>query len=196
MTEIPTLEEQAAARQRAANEVVRARRLVEDLSIDYDAACSKLREARKQLDEIDQAMATIKRVHMTRQALIAKGIEYEEPLVIDPEQKRGFRLPYFLMAVGPKGTGLYISEPRHRGKGGSRSYAIHATHAEQQNAVVPAGHRYGRTHQSDADAGLLIWEARGKDIYGGMDGTFKQMAPPEGGRWRWLKIEDQGELEV
>jgi hypothetical protein len=41
---------------------------------------------------------------------------------------------------------------------------------------------------------LTMWQARGKDQYGGHDGPYKPLKPPNGGRWRWLKVEEQRDL--
>lgn len=41
---------------------------------------------------------------------------------------------------------------------------------------------------------LVRWEDRGSGAFGAGTGSLRPQAPPEGGKWRWLKVREQEEL--
>jgi hypothetical protein len=60
-------------------------------------------------------------------------------------------------------------------------------------ALLGNPHNPGMGPRKDVD--LHSWETRGTGDFGPGSGAIKPLAPPSGGRWRWLKVREQAELD-
>lgn len=183
---VPSLEEMARMRQAAVEELDKAREAVDDVKPIYELAIDWRSDAHDRVKLIDLAMDTAKREHAIRRALSEQAIDYAGPAVVVTERYSSFAGhpdPYLLVAVGPEGTGLYLLKPRRPGRWGGKAYA-----RLQRDGDEPE--RFERMR----DAGLVYWQERGRGEFGEGTGATKPKSPPEGGRWRWLKVREQEEL--
>lgn len=197
MPAVPTLEEMAEAieEQRGRLEAARARR--EELRAPYDAALAECRALARRLAEMQRAMFGSKRAYEIRRALDAAGIDYRAEPVIAVKVYEGHRL-FLLAGVGASGTGLYICKPDKSGRYAGTEYAVllKAALAAGYDPDVPRLRGVEPTARSLSDVGLLAWAARGSGSMGSHSGALRPRRPPEGGRWRWLKIVEQEALSA
>ena len=76
----------------------------------------------------------------------------------------------------------------------ARSRKINAMRKGRHDALMDGYEALGISRHAqvrrDERSGLTSWQARGRGDWG----AYKPLAPPAGGRWRWLKVEEQSEL--
>lgn len=185
-----TLEEAARMLADAQLALTQAAAAVEETQAPYYAAISRQDRARQEVKRIEQGMGAVVRGSMIRSALDAAGIEYDGPVLIAQPVYKGADLHY-LSAVGPAGTGLYIFKPERSHRYHGTQHAILIVHA---NAAGVEERPRGANPSGLTEAGAWLWEARGAGQFGAGSGAVKPLAPPEGGRWRWLKVREQDEL--
>jgi len=193
-TRVPTLEEMAQAIDAKRRERETALARLAELTPAYDEARERTRQLAKELKEMERAMGGAQQAHAIERALAEAGIEFEGPRLVPVREYSGHRW-YVLAAVGPKGTGLYLHTPDRSGRYSGKSWAVLRERALTQgfDPDAPRGNRHDLTQKSQEDAGLLAWQARGKGDFG-FSGAFRPTAPPEGGKWRWLKVREQESL--
>lgn len=220
-----TLEEMAQARARGVEQLEAAQAELAALEPGYRAAQAKVGNLQDALRVIEDGMANAKRAYMVDLALREAGLAElvgPVPRVIPVQSFRGFDR-YELVAVGPEGTPLYAYESsdgkrrRHGGKtyarpprpGDAEAVAAYEAGAEERKrARIARGyHRPGddrererlprpvREGSGNEGIELVHWEDRGAGDFGAGTGSRKPQAPPEGGRWRWLKVREQEQLE-
>lgn len=193
---ITSLEEAAQAHAVALADVRAAERLFERVRGPYDAARDRLHEAREQVKIIEAGMEAVTVVHATQLALADAGVEFDGPPLVTMVYGHRERLRvFFLVAVGPKGTGLYRFKPErsHRYQGVEHVVPRAAAVAHGHDPEEPRPHYREVTTRAHVDAGLVAWQERGKGDFG-RNGGFRPMAPPEGGKWKWLKVRPQESL--
>lgn len=217
----PTLAEVAAAREAARERVEAAVSAIAELEPRWKAAGREHRVALEELARIDLAMGTAKRAHMIMAAAHELGVELgeEPPVVVVP---KSVGLPeVFELAALADGVGLYLHKTSVRGRVRGKAHAIRKVHVPQAVLDVvadrDADRGLGLRPKAEVDAAnerleeltakgarytvrpvygseeLMAWQAHGKGDFG-YDGPVKPLAPPGGGRWRWLKVADQSEL--
>lgn len=188
---ITSLEEAAVARVEAVAELESAAAELERVKGPYHAAYSRHARAREAVERIDDGMAAVKRAHAITVALREQAIRYEGPLALSwtAGSSSSGRLPtvYFLVAVGADGTGLYLHTPKRSHRYEGKEYAIREEVA-LSHGVEPS--IYGR-HL--AEAGIREWQNRTTSA-GSFAAARRPLPPPEGGKWRWLKVREQEEL--
>jgi hypothetical protein len=186
-----TLEEAAQMRAQAVAEAARARQHYNSLKPAYEAAGRALKAANDEIKRIDQAMGFVKRNHAINVALDGAGIEYGDARLLIA--RVGYSTYDFgLVAIGPEGTGLYLHVPEHSHRYQGREHRILLKDVEKH------GLDEGRRRRNDAiekETGLVEWQSRGSGSFGPGSGSMKPNPPPEGGRWKWLKIDEQKALE-
>lgn len=183
----------AVRRQAAVEDLAMAEKARADIAPIYDLASAWVRDAQDTLKLIDLTMEAAKRDHAIRVALAEQGIEYAKPTTIIVERyssMAGHPNPFHLVAVGREGTGLYLHTPEHSHRFQGKAYARLLKRGEKPLRDGPDNY----TGQREEKAGLTMWNERGKGQWGAGSGSIKPMAPPEGGRWRWLKVREQAEL--
>lgn len=208
-----TLEEVAAAREEWRAAVERARERVEELKAPYHAAFAELARAETELARTELALGTAKRSHFIAAAVEALGVETSDPPAVILPQTHGLPKVYELTAIGADGTGLYLSRPERSHRYQGKSWALRMEHVpEAVREIVAVELGYGAKAQAirelgySASAGgeirpvhgsdeLMEWQERGKGDFGDGSGSMKPVRPPSGGRWRWLKVQEQSELE-
>jgi hypothetical protein len=187
---VPTLEDMAQKISEARDRLATAEREVEKKKAPYFAAVGNAASIRQEVETMEQAMESSKRAHMTLRAVEDASLTYDGPLVVPVEVYRGYDM-YFLVAIGEDGTGLYRHTPKrsHRYQG-----KVHAVRVEQaqSHGVEPPTSSYRKL----VEAGLMEWQKRGKGDFGDGSGAMKPLPPPEGGRWKWLKVREQEALEA
>jgi hypothetical protein len=190
---VPTLEEMAQKIADARERLATAERKVEELRGPYHAATGRAQAIRDEIEAMEQGMESSKRAHMTLLALQDVSLTYDGELVVPIEVYRGHDM-YFLVAVGQDGTGLYLHTPKRSHRYQGKTYAVRIDQAQSHGVEPSSG------YQKLRDAGLMEWETRGKDQWGrsgqGSAGAVKPLPPPEGGRWKWLKVREQEALEA
>lgn len=179
-----TLEDAARQRERAARELRLAEAEVERLRGPWDYANAAVRAARRTLTQLDDGMAAITQAHRIGVALRDVGTDVDGPLVVTRSAIRSHEIG-FLVAVGPAGTGLYRFTPKRSGRNAGREHVIRAESGRRHDATEPARARHD----------LWEWQERGSGEFGQGTGSMKPKGPPEGGRWRWLRVEPERELE-
>ncbi len=193
-----TLEEMAQAIEAKRQEVDAAREKREELKEPFQAAVDELQRVKGELAAMVAAMAGVKAVDAIERGLADAGIDYEGPRVVTAKVYSGHDY-YKLVAVGSQGTGLYLVTPERSRRHIRKEHAIRRLHADAHGVDEERDRRphwYGHTSTSQRDAGLLSWEEQGAGSFGARSGAFKPSAPPEGGRWRWLKVREQEELKA
>jgi hypothetical protein len=182
-----TIEDAARARQEAADALEKAHDDVQALRPLWETTTRIHAERKRELDRIDAAMAGVAAAGRVRAALEAQGIEYDGPAIISWEVVNRVEFAP-LAAVGPKGTGLYIDVPKRSHRYQGKTHLVlteHLRRAGVTGAVLVRGEGMSRR---------AVWEERGTGSFGPGSGSMKPKAPPEGGRWRWLKVAPEREL--
>lgn len=192
---VPTLEEmaQVIAERRREHETALAR--LAELTPAYDAARDKVRDIARSIRELERAMGGSKRAHAIERALAEAGIVFEGPRLVAVKAHDGHRW-YALVAVGSAGTGLYLYTPdrSHRYEGKTHAVLRERAVAHGFDPEAPTPHYRDKSLRSQTEAGLVAWQERGTGDVGAHSGAYRPLAPPEGGRWRWLKVREQDEL--
>jgi exonuclease VII small subunit len=216
-----TLEDMARARELARAELERAELLLARVAEPFERAQKAVRQARDELQRIERGMGEAKRLYAIARAMDRQGVESVDPPMVVSEDRPVMGPDIFeLVAVGAAGEALY----RERGKlhaKAPRRYVIRAERIPEavrevifdeslkwrergdrlRELGVTSGASYGgrstgqvlnRVHAAPE---LVEWQERGKGDFGGGSGPMKPLAPPSGGRWRWLKVTAQDELE-
>lgn len=190
MSVVPTVEAMALAIQREREQLDEARARVEELKGPYEDAVAKRNRHAASVKAMETAMEIAKRAHMIERALVEAGIEYEGPRVVAAPVYRGHHF-YFLVAVAQGGTGLYLYTPERSHRHHAKEHAVLAERLDDLAVEHPT--HFG-VHLRDASPALRPWEARGRGEWGAGSGAMRPQAPPEGGRWRWLKLREQEAL--
>lgn len=196
MTEpIRTLEEAAQARAEAAAEFERACARMAELKPDFDAAVHAKERARERLKQIDDGMAAVRRMHASAVALREAGIEYDGPLLVTTQTYSSTDV-YHLCAVGPAGTPLFLHVPEHSARYAGKEWVVRAQDAAAHGVTeAPTGRvEMTRSQHKRAEPELYVWCARGKASGMHFTGAVRPSPPPEGGRWRHLKVREQEAL--
>jgi hypothetical protein len=185
----PTLEEMAQALERGRQQLAEAEAEAERLKRPYHAALAHLADVRKAVELIELGMETAKRAHLIERAIEeAAGAPIDAPPVVMVQTT--FSVDRFeLVAVGPEGTPLYLHTPKRSHRYHGKSYAVAAVEGREKPS------RDAHTSKAMEEAGLMSWQERGKGQWGDGSGSIKPVAPPEGGKWRWLKVREQELLE-
>lgn len=186
MAEPFTLEEMARAIEVQREELRTAAACRDELEGPYRVAAEAARAAQARLAAMEQAMEGVKRAHMLRLALQDAAVEYDGPPLV--AVRMYFSRMYYLVAVGPDGTGLYRFTPERARRYEAKQHAIRVTDVRGED--VP------RRICGKDDSDLCEWEERGKGEWGRRSGPMKPKAPPEGGRWKWLKVREQETLSA
>jgi hypothetical protein len=188
---ITSLEEAAQALEAARLAHASAVRRWKELCPAYDAAHAHMRETAREVERIEQGMTHATRAYAVVRALNELGVDYDGPPVFF--LRTPMRVdPYFLAAIGPQGTGLYLrSGPRRYG---GKVYAILEEVAVRHGVDNAAERAAYRTGEQTREAGLREWWERGVGDFGAGSGAVKPKGPPEGGRWKWLKVREQEAL--
>lgn len=191
MTGPPTLEEMAAARERGRVQLGEARVEVERLKAPYLAAVGKAAKLRDALELIEAGMDDAKRRHVISRALEEAGVETTHPLTVTVTRGGRTVERYDLVAVGPEGTGLCLHTPKrsHRYQGKEFARSWRENDREQEHFRDSEGVRV----VGGAEPRLVEWMQRNSRA-GGFAAARRPKAPPEGGKWRWLKVREQEEL--
>lgn len=185
-----SLEEMAGAIEAQREELRAARAHREELRGPYTVAVNAVNATMDRLKAMEQAMEGVVRAHMLRQALEAAGVEYDGPPLVAVRMyfsNESARM-YYLVAVGPGGTGLYRFTPDRARRFEAKQHAIRVTDVRGED--VP------RRICGKDDSDLCEWEERGTGEWGPRSGSMKPKAPPEGGRWKWLKVREQETLSA
>lgn len=201
MTDIRSLGDAAVALRGAQRELELARRHRDELKPDFDAAVERVREAHQRVERIEQGMTAVVRAHAISEALREAEVEYDGPPLIVQPARSEYTDPqvYGLVAVGPKGTGLYLHTPKHSHRYQGKEHVIRETDAKAHGLDAPnaqKGWEYERTHEWHLELGVWAWQKRGRGQFGAGSGSMAPLPPPEGGRWKWLKIREQEALEA
>lgn len=159
--------ELAAARQELADAEAR----LAELSGAYNAARDRVTQARRVERRAVVELERAGRDRAARAALAAAGITFEGPLSIVVAVRDQVEV-YHLAAFGPEGTPCYRYKPRV-----SRRH-FHTEHAIPTDRAGEAQHL---GYSALRDTGLVSW--------GNYD--HRPKPPPEGGKWRWLKVDEQ-----
>lgn len=173
-------QELAVAREESAT----ADRLLDEARRPYEAAVRDSSKARERVKLIEQGIGVLRTAYAIGVRLAEMGIQIEQqPVMI----VKFFRpVAFELVAVGPEGTLLYRqAEGMHRR--GTRDYAIYADEPPDLDTYYPDNMR---------KVGLFYWQEHGRGPFGAGTGSLKPKPPPEGGRWRWVKFDEQALLEV
>lgn len=192
---VPTLEEMAQVIQRQRGRVEEAVSTRERLRPAFEAAAAAVAQAQRELGALERALASAKTSHAVARAIVELGVDYAGPHAIAAKVYEGHEY-YLLVAVGPMGTGLYLHAPDRSRRHMRKEYAVRRDQAVARGFDEAATQPYwrGRTSRSQSDAGLVAWEGMGAGSLGAHSGPRKALAPPEGGRWRWLKVREQESL--
>jgi hypothetical protein len=198
MTDIRSLEDAAVALQQARAELEEAQRRRDELEPAWDAAGERLHRAYDAVERIEHGMESVIKAHAVAVALTEAGVEYDgPPMIVRPSRSRYEKpVPYVLVAVGPKGTGLYLFKPEKSHRYQGKEHTIREADALAHGLTEPygganGGWSYEPTHEWLREDGLWAWQKRGRGNFGDGSGAFKPLPPPEGGRWKWLKIREQ-----
>jgi hypothetical protein len=173
----PTLEEMAQAHERGRQQLADAEARVEELRGPWEEACGHRDQLAQALKLIGHGMANAHRQHAIERALDERGVSYVAPLIIAPETTHErmasgvYARTAELVAVGPEGTGLYRTFGWNKNVSGARQ-----------------GRQFKRL---DDDGKLIAWGEHRGSIY---SDPYKPKPPPEGGKWRWLKVREQEAL--
>lgn len=189
-----TLTEMAQAYAEACAERDAAQTLVAKLYGPYKAARDVLSDKQQTIKQMEQAMGGVKQTDAIRRALVEADLKFDGPLVIATKVYKGHHL-YCLAAIGSAGTGLYVYTPETSRRSDSKTHSVRRVDAVKHDydLEAPIPHHRDRTSTSEEAAGLVAWQERGKGDFG-LSGPYRPMAPPEGGRWRWLKVSEQQAL--
>lgn len=163
----------------------RADRRLDELREPFEAASADARKAQERVKLIEQGIEVLKRAYAISVALSEMGITIEQQPVILVKRYRP--VSFDLVAVGPEGTLLYEQDDGlYRGRR-ARDYAIYADEPPDLDTY---------TLETMTRHGLFNWYERGRGPYGAGSGAIKPKPPPEGGKWRWIKIREQPLLET
>lgn len=214
MTEELTLEQVAAAREEWRAAVASAQAALDHARGPYEAARGRLGNAQRELARTELALATAKRAHFIAAAVRDTGIETDDPPVMLAQRWTGEALPrvYELVALSREGVGLYAWRPERSHRYEGKTHAIRAEHVPEALRAVATVDSYSERVAGLAAAGfgngatcdigpvhntpeLWMWQQRGRGDFGAGSGAMKPSAPPDRGRWRWLKVTEQHELE-
>jgi hypothetical protein len=175
-----------------------AQRCRDELEPAYDAARYRLRDAHDRVKRIELGMESVIKAHAVTAALAEAGIEYDgPPMIVQPSRSRHTTAqPYVLVAVGPKGTGLYLFRPDRSHRYQGKEHVIREVDARAQGLQEPYGGaadgwHYEQTHSMLRELGVWAWQRRGRGAWGAGSGSMAPLPPPEGGRWKWLKVREQ-----
>lgn len=194
-----TLEQMAQEYAHASSEADAAAAKVAVLREPYKAACDALAEKRRVVEQMKAAIWAVERTAAIRRALLSVTIEFDGPLILATTPEYEFQESdfYLLCAVGSQGTGLYLHKSTRSGRYSRKQYAVPLAvavrHGYDPKASVP--HYRDKTSRDQEAIGLVAWQERGKGDFG-HSGPYKPLAPPEGGRWRWLEVREQVLLEA
>jgi hypothetical protein len=85
--------------------------------------------------------------------------------------------------------------PRRSHRYHGKAYAILGT---EKSETEGKGHRQqaGRTSERMLEAGLIAHDTRGRGSFGAGTGSIVPLPPPGGGKWRWIRVDEQALLEV
>lgn len=217
MTDDPRqqLEEMAQARLRGQQQLAEALRARDEMEPKWNAVCARVSNLTQAIKAITRGIETTRKAYAIKAKVDEMDIAYGGSMVVLAETHSEPE-PWFLVAVGPEGTGLYIHRVRYRRRFGNTSYARTMRDGEQfvETKDVPDT-PYDRSMSHEArmrlaeeraakllpqvrgSQGLLAkWETRGRGPFGAGSGPIKPKAPPEGGKWRWIRVDEQALLEV
>lgn len=196
--EIRSLEDAAVALQQAREELAQAQRICDELEPAWEIARDRLSDAYDRVRRIELGMEAVVKAHAVGAALAEAGIEYDgAPMIVKPSRSRHDRpQPYVLVAVGPKGTGLYLYRPERSHRYQGKEHAIRAADGLANGLTRPYGGagdgwQYEQTHSWLLEIGMWAWQKRGRGQFGAGSGSMVPLPPPEGGRWKWLKVREQ-----
>jgi hypothetical protein len=196
---VRSLEDAAKLLAAAQQERDAAQAEVDRLKPDYKAAESRLWKAREEVERIEKGMAAAHQAYAVASALNEAGTEHDGPPVVIVAGPLNRPVPYFLVAVAKEGTGLYLHTPSRSHRYQGKEYAIRIADANAHGVTEEPDRRHrgehGKTWRNMVEVGLWKWQERGKGDFG-YSGAVKPAAPPEGGRWKWLKVKEQREIEA
>jgi hypothetical protein len=214
---VPTsLAEVAESRERWRAEIEAAEVEVEETKAPYLRAVARLENARRELQRTELALNTAKRMHLIGQAVEALGVQTDEPPVVLAKRWEGETVPrvYELVALGSNGEGLYRHVPSRSHRYEGKAHAIRARWVPEEVKRVQVQDKSVRLSEREAalqalglrrsaalevrpvhgTPDLWYWQERGRGDFGDGSGSLKPTPPPSGGRWRWLKVNEQQEL--
>lgn len=184
------LEEMAQALQRGRSKLAAVEDSIAALEPEWDRLHGERTDLRLAIKAIEQGMETTRRAYAIKQKLGEMGIEYSRPMVVLTDAYRG-KDAWFLVAVAADGTGLYQHDPRKGGRHWHKSYAVFG---DEDDPRALRAHLSRTTRMQDA--GLAAHMERGTGSFGAGSGAVKPLPPPDGGRWRWIKVDEQALLTV
>lgn len=218
-----TLEEMALAHERGRKDLEEAKAAFAEIKPQYMAAAGRVNDLERALTVIEDGMENASRAYMIDLTIKDAGLAElvgSAPRVIPVQRYSGFDR-WEITAVGSEGTPLYVYKSGQRSRiakeyarpkrpGDDEAVAAYkAAEAERQRERRRTGRlnqneyeRVPRPIMGDASngervaTGLVQWQERGTGAFGDGSGALKPQPPPEGGRWKWLKVRDQGELET
>jgi hypothetical protein len=219
---VPTLQEVAERREELRLTIEAQQAEVERLRAPYEAARARLSDSREEMERVELALHSAKRAHLIVQAVQEAGLATAEPPLIVVPKSFGLPEVYELTALTGDGlVGLYVHSPERKSRGKTRAVRARWVPAEVLEAIdelgwtdkcerlaelgitrgtfqrgggkVGHGQSLSRVYDSED---LVEWQEQGTGDYGYGSGPWKPLSPPNGGKWRWLKVREQEELGV
>lgn len=195
-----TLKEVAQAHAQATAELAEAEAEIARLRGPYDAARQRANDIEDRIERLELAMTTAKRMYFITQAMAEASVKTDDPavIVVPPEYDFQTGEVYEMVAVASDGTALYLHTPKQSHRYQGKTYAVRDQHVaeDHQGRDDRSRHFVNITRDNQKAIGLLVWQERGAGSYGKGSGAVKPLAPPNGGRWKWLKVREQSDLPV